>query len=158
MYYTVIEVSKKTGLSPHTIRYYLKEGLFPSIKTDARGRRLFSETDIETFYMIECMKRCRMTISEIRQYMAWLAEGDRNIDKCLSLFQEKPRVMAAELQKLQECAEAVEYKVWYYEKAKEAGTISVHDTMSGEDIPERMRAIRSRMSHVERLVPPEKNI
>lgn len=157
MYYTVIGVSKKTGLSPHTIRYYLKEGLFPSIKTDTRGRRLFSQTDIETFYMIECMKRCGMTIHEIRQYMAWLAEGDQNIDKCLSLFQEKQRIMTAELQKLQECAEAVEYKVWYYEKAKAAGTISVHDTMSRDDIPERMQAIRSRMSHVERLIPPKQN-
>lgn len=158
MYYTVIEVSKKTGLSPHTIRYYLKEGLFPSIKTDARGRRLFSQTDIETFYMIECMKRCRMTINEIRQYMVWLAEGDQNIDKCLSLFQEKQRVMAAELRKLQECAEAVEYKVWYYEKAKEAGTISVHNAMKREDIPERMQSIRSRMSHVERLIPSKQNV
>lgn len=157
MYYTVIEVSKKTGLSPHTIRYYLKERLFPSIKTDARGRRLFSQTDIETFYMIECMKRCGMTINEIRQYMVWLAEGDQNIDKCLSLFREKQRVMAAELRKLQECAEAVEYKVWYYEKAKEAGTISVHNTMRREDIPERMQTIRSRMSHVERLIPSKQN-
>ncbi len=157
MYYTVIEVSKKTGLSPHTIRYYLKEGLFPSIKTDIRGRRLFSQTDIETFYMIECMKRCGMTIREIRQYMSWLAEGDRNIDKCLSLFQEKQRVLTAELRKLQECAEAVEYKVWYYEQAQKAGTISVHNTMEGDDIPERMRSIRSRMSHVERLIPPKQN-
>lgn len=147
MFYTVIEVSQKTGLSPHTIRYYLKEGLFPAIKRDARGTRLFSQTDIETFYMIECMKRCGMTISEIRQYMAWLAEGDQNIEKCLNLFLQKKQVLVEELQKLKECVDAVEYKVWYYEKAKEAGTLSVHDTMEKEDIPEKMQTIRSRMSH-----------
>lgn len=155
MFYTVIEVSKKTGLSPHTIRYYLKEGLFPTIKRDAKGTRLFGQADIETFYMIECMKRCGMTISEIRQYMAWLAEGDRNIEKCLNLFQEKQRVLAEEQRKLKECADAVEYKIWYYEKAMEAGTISVHDTMKKEDIPEKMQAIRSHMSHVNRLTAEE---
>lgn len=157
MFYTVIEVSRRTGLSPHTIRYYLKEGLFPTIKKDTRGTRLFTQTDIETFYMIECMKNCGMTIGEIRQYMVWLAEGDRNIDRCLNLFQEKQRRVAAELRKLTECAEAVEYKVWYYEQAKEAGTISVHDTMKAEDIPERMKMIRARMSHVERLTAGEPN-
>ena len=156
MFYTVIEVSRETGLSPHTIRYYLKEGLFPAIKTDARGTRLFSQMDIETFYMIECMKNCGMTISEIRQYMTWLVEGDQNIDKCLDLFREKQQVLAAELQRLEECAEAVEYKVWYYEKAREAGTISIHDTMKKEDIPERMQMIRSRMVHVKRLTEAEK--
>lgn len=151
MFYTVIEVSQKTGLSPHTIRYYLKEGLFPAIKRDSRGTRLFSQTDIETFYMIGCMKRCGMTISEIRQYMTWLAEGDQNIDQCLNLFQEKQKILAKELKKLKECADAVDYKVWYYKKAKEAGTLSVHDTMKKEDIPDKMQTIRSRMIHVKRM-------
>lgn len=144
--YTVKEVSEQLGLSPHTIRYYLKEGLFPAIKKDARGFRLFDQSDIEAFYLIKCMKYCGMTISEIRQYMSWLAEGDQNIDKCLHLFQEKRRVLTEELQKLKECAEAVKYKIWFYEKAKEAGTISVHASLKAEEIPEQMQLIRARMS------------
>lgn len=107
--------------------------------------------------MIECMKRCGMTISEIRQYMTWLAEGDQNIEKCLNLFQEKQRFLAEKLQKLKECADAVEYKVWYYEKAKEAGTLSVHNKLKNEEIPEKMQEIRSRMSHVKRLTAEEKS-
>lgn len=151
MFYTVIEFARKTGLSPHTIRYYLKEGLFPSIRRDASGTQLFIEDDLETFYIIQCMKRCGMTIREIRQYMLWLEEGDQNIDRCLELFRKRQRALEEERRILDECADAVEYKVWYYEKAKEAGTISVHEEMEQADIPERMREIRSRMSHVERL-------
>lgn len=55
------------------------------------------------------------------------------------------------MQKLKECADAVDYKVWYYEKAKEAETLSVHDTMKKEDIHDRMQTIRSRMIHVKRM-------
>lgn len=65
MLYTVKEVSQKTGLSPYTIRYYLREGLFPSIERDSNGTRLFSKTNIESLYIIECMKRYGMTIREI---------------------------------------------------------------------------------------------
>ena len=151
MLYTVKEVSDRTGLTPYTIRYYLKEGLFPNIERDSNGTRLFSDEDIESFYMIACMKRCGMTIGDIRQYMDWLAEGDVNIDKCLGLFLEKQQVLEKELALLSECVDAVHYKVWYYQTAKEAGTISVHATMPPEDIPDEMREIRSRMKEVERL-------
>lgn len=151
MLYTVKDVSQQTGLTPYTVRFYLKEGLFPRIARNENGTRLFAQTDIETFYMIECMKRCGMTISEIRQYMEWLVEGDQNIDKCLHLFQEKQKVLEAEMRRLQECIDAVNYKVWYYETAKEAGTISVHESMAQEDVPDEMRDIRSRMVHVRRM-------
>ena len=151
MLYTVKEVSQKTGLSPYTIRYYLREGLFPSIERDSNGTRLFNETNIETFYMIECMKRCGMTIGEIRQYMQWLSEGDQNINQCLNLFIEKQHVLENEMKRLQECLDAVRYKVWYYKTAQEAGTISVHDNMPSEDIPKDMQEIRSRMANVKRL-------
>ena len=151
MLYTVKEVAEKTGQTPYTVRYYLKEGLFPAIERASNGTRLFRERDIESFYMIECMKRCGMTIGEIRQYMDWLQEGDGNIDKCLELLRQKQAALDRELRRLQECVEAVRYKVWYYETAKAAGTISVHDAMPQADIPEEMREIRARMIHVNRL-------
>lgn len=151
MLYTVKEVSQKTGLSPYTIRYYLREGLFSSIERDSNDTRLFAKIDIETLYMIECMKHCGMTISEIRQYMEWLSEGNQNIDKCLNLFAGKQHVLENEMKRLQECIDAVKYKVWYYKIAQKAGTISIHDNMPQEDIPKDMQEIRSRMVDVKRL-------
>ena len=151
MFYTVKDVSEKTGLSPYTIRYYLREGLFPLIERDSNGTRLFCKTDMETLYIIECMKRCGMTISEIRQYMEWLVEGDQNIDKCLGLFTEKQKTLENEMKRLQECMDAVQYKIWYYNTAQKAGTIAVHDNMPTEDIPKDMQEIRSRMVDVKRL-------
>ena len=155
MFYTVKDVSQKTGLTPYTIRYYLKEGLFPAIQRDSNGTRLFSDIDIETIYMIECMKRSGMTINEMRQYIQWLEVGDINIDKCLSLFQEKQQHLQKQLKQLLECIDAVNYKVWYYQTAKEAGTISVHDSLPESQIPTDMRDIRARMIHVKRLTGSE---
>ena len=149
MLYTVKEVAQRTGLTPYTIRYYLKEGLFPMVERDSNGTRLFRESDIENFYMIECLKRCGMTINDMKQYVAWLMEGDANIDKCLILFQSKQQILEKKMAELQECMDAIRYKVWYYQTAKDAGSLSAHCTMPNEKIPEEMREIRSRMMHVE---------
>lgn len=156
MLYTVKEVAEKTGLTPYTIRYYLKEGLFPNVERDSNGTRLFRDSDLESFYMIECMKRCGMTINEIHQYMEWLMEGDHNIDKCLSLFQEKMDVLKKEMERLKECMEAVSYKIWYYETAKDAGTLSIHETLSPDDIPKDMKKIRARMMNVKQITEGKK--
>lgn len=151
MLYTVKEISEKTGLTPYTIRYYLKEGLLSNVERDSNGTRLFKESDLESFYMIECLKRCGMTINEIHQYMEWLMKGDQNIGKCLSLFQEKKAVLENELKRLKEVIEAVDYKIWYYETANNAGTHLVHETMSQEEIPKDMKSIRARMVNVKRI-------
>ena len=39
---TVKDVAEKTGLTPHTIRYYAKEGLLPTVKRDKNGVRVFA--------------------------------------------------------------------------------------------------------------------
>ena len=39
---TVNDAARLTGLSPYTIRYYLREGLIPTVERDRNGTRLFS--------------------------------------------------------------------------------------------------------------------
>ncbi|WP_418804817.1 MerR family DNA-binding transcriptional regulator, partial [Phascolarctobacterium sp.] len=39
MYYTVCEVAKRLNLSPHTIRFYSKEGLLDFVERDQNGNR-----------------------------------------------------------------------------------------------------------------------
>ena len=121
------------------------------VERASNGTRLFRESDLESFYIIECMKRCGMTISEIKQYSAWLAEGDQNIGKCLQLFQGKMEVLRQEQRRLNECMDAVRYKIWYYSTAQDAGTLSVHKNMPEDSVPEEMKEIRSRMMNVKRF-------
>lgn len=148
---TVKDMAEMTGLSPHTIRYYLHEGLLPAVERDGNGTHVFRESDLESFYMIECMKSCGMTIAQIREYLAKLMEGDAHIDEFIALFEDQLVSVQQKIDRLQECKESVEYKVWYYKKAKEAGTISVHECMEIEDVPPRMARIRANMANVRNL-------
>ena len=48
-----------------TLRYYDKEGLFPHLKR-VNGVRQFSESEIETLRVIDCLKRSGLEIKDIK--------------------------------------------------------------------------------------------
>ena len=50
--YTIREVCEKTGLTAHTLRYYEKEKLLPSVGRSAGGFRQYTDEDMETLGMI----------------------------------------------------------------------------------------------------------
>ena len=54
--YTIGQVSEMFGLPISTLRYYDKQGLFPGMERIS-GIRKFSEKEIETLRVIECLKR-----------------------------------------------------------------------------------------------------
>ena len=149
--YTIKTVAEKTGLSPHTIRFYAREGLLPTIRRSDSGVRLFRDEDLEAIYIIECLKNCGMKISEIKDFTEWTLEGDTTIDKRLSLFREKYEAMQEKIKQMEETLDALRYKVWFYETAQEFGSVEVHDKMPPEAVPAEMREIRARMNHVERV-------
>lgn len=147
---TIKDIAARTGHSVYTIRYYVREGLLPGAQRDKNGVRHFTEEDLESIYIIECLKNCDMSIQEIREFTQWTLAGDSTIDQRLSLFREKYELLRDKLSKLRETLEAVRYKIWFYETAAQAGTLAIHDELS-EEVPEEMREIRERMKHVERL-------
>ena len=53
--YTIGQVSEMFDLPISTLRYYDKEGLFPTIQRDS-GIRKFGEKELEALRVIECLK------------------------------------------------------------------------------------------------------
>ena len=50
-----------------------------------------------------------------------------------------------QIQQLQHTLETVEYKCWFYEAAKAAGTVDVPGAMTDADVPDQFRAIRQEL-------------
>ena len=87
------------------------------------------------------MKKAGMSIRDIRQYIELALRGDDTIDTRLKMFTHQRDVLLAQMEEMRHTLETVEYKCWYYETAKAAGTIDVPRDMADEDVPERFRAI-----------------
>lgn len=78
--YTIGQIAKMFDLPISTLRYYDKEGLFPNMARSS-GIRKFSESEIETLRVIECLKKTGMEIKDIKQFMDWCAEGPSTYTK-----------------------------------------------------------------------------
>lgn len=145
MYYTVSQAAKKVNISPHTLRFYSKEGLLPFVDRNESGIRMFKPEDFEWLFIIDCLKKTGMSIKQIKQFIDWCLEGDSTIDQRFEMFKERQETVEKQIAELQEALDVIKYKRWLYEVAKAAGTTAVHDTMNSEDVPEEIRSIKERI-------------
>ena len=147
MVYTVGEMARLLGVPASTLRYYDKEGLLPFVERSSGGIRMFQEKDFEWLQIISCMKKAGMPIKDIRHYIELAMKGDVTIDARLEMFQHQRDVLNEQLKELQHTLKMVEYKCWYYETAKVAGSINAPKNMRDDDLPEEFRAIRQELKN-----------
>ena len=88
------------------------------------------------------MKKAGMSIRDIRQYIEMALAGDDTIDLRLAMFRRQREELQAQMEDLQHTMEMVDYKCWYYETAKAAGTTDLPQKMALSEVPARFRKIR----------------
>jgi len=140
MYYTVCEVAKRLNLSPHTIRFYAKEGLLTFVVRDQNGNRIFKESDFERLFIIASLKRAGMSIKQIREFTVLCDQGDSTIAQRLQIIMNQREAVEEQITELQDALDVLKYKTWLYETALEAGTTAIHDNM-----PPNIRRIKERI-------------
>ena len=110
MAYTISQVSKLTGISPSTIRYYDKEGLLPRVERK-NGIRLFTDTDIRWFHLLTCLKNTGMPIKRI-------------LKERQALIREQRQFVQDQIDQLLFYMQELDFKEWYYNKALSLGSES----------------------------------
>lgn len=148
MIYTVGEAAKILNVAPSTLRYYDKEGLLPFMERSGSGIRVFREQDFDWLFIIECLKKSGLSIKEIKHYINMTLKGDETIDERLQMFQNQREKVLRQMRELQDTLDTLNYKCWYYEVAKQAGTTAVHQTLSAEEIPESLRAAKANLARM----------
>ena len=137
MFYTISQLAEKLSVSAHTLRFYEKEGLLPSIQRDQSGNRLFSQADAEWLELLMCLKNTGMPLKEIKQFVEWLEQGDRSIKQRLALFQAQVEKVEQQIAELQRHLEILKYKRQFYQCAKELGSVqAVLDTQLQKEFVE----------------------
>lgn len=116
--YSIGEISKMFDLPISTLRYYDKEGLFPHLKR-VNGVRQFSENEIETLRIIDCLKRSGLEIKDIKEYMNLCSLGNSTLKQRKEIFVKQKEEVLQEMEKLQKVLSMLNYKCWYYDQAIE---------------------------------------
>lgn len=138
MYYTIGEVSRMFHLPISTLRYYDKQGLFPKLERES-GIRKFSDTEIETLRVIECLKKSGLEIKDIQQFIHWCSIGPSTYQNRYDLIQKQKEKTENEIKELNKALDMLKYKCWYYSKAIEYGDEKIAKEMTIDKLPEEIR-------------------
>lgn len=136
--YTIGQVSEMFDLPISTLRYYDKEGFFPNIQR-VSGIRKFSEAEIQSLRIIECLKKSGLEIKDIKQFMQWCNEGSSTYEKRHDLFLKQKQNVEHEIKRLNHTLDILNYKCWYYEQAIKDGNEDRLQNLNPEDLPEEIR-------------------
>src|ERR1700728_339851 len=68
---TIQDVSRRSGLSEPTLRYYEEVGLIGPVARDARsGHRRYRDEDLDTLQALACLRAMGVGIEDMRTYQA----------------------------------------------------------------------------------------
>ncbi|MEQ4719855.1 MerR family transcriptional regulator [Nonomuraea sp. B19D2] len=109
------EVSKRSGLSVHALRFYEKEGLFANpVRRTANGRRIYHEEDLEWLASCTKLRSSGMSLAAIRRYVELARQGAGNEHERLALLRDHEQQVEAQIRELQECLDVIRYKADVY--------------------------------------------
>ena len=113
--YTVKELSKKLGLSSHTIRFYDKEHLFPFVKRDvSNDERLFSDADWAFGKLIKCLRQIGLSIHDCRLFILDTLIGDDTVKERLLILVNLQASLRKQIHELQEAERDLQYKIRFF--------------------------------------------
>lgn len=108
------ELSRQSGLSAHTLRFYEAEGILKPAGRAANGHRRYRREDLLWLEFVLRLKRTGMPLADIRRYAALRAEGETTLHARLAMLKLHRERLVAEIEELLTCAEALDDKIRIY--------------------------------------------
>ena len=115
MGYSIAEVAEKTNLTPHTLRYYEKEGLLPFVDRSDTGNRDFKDKDMEWLELICCLKNTGMSIKQIKEVITLCLKGDDTLEIRREIFIRHREEVLSQIEELHKNLDKINCKINYYD-------------------------------------------
>ena len=113
--YTMKETCEKTGLSYETLKFYCNQGLVPNVKRDNNNHRIFDEKDVAWINSLNCLKKCGMSISEMKEYINLCLAGERSIPERKDNQAQKREALVEQLRQVQNSIDYIDWKQEFYD-------------------------------------------
>ena len=116
MLYTMLQACKETGMTYQALKFYCNEGLVPNVKRDKNNRRVFDERDIAWINSLTCLKKCGMSIQEMKTYLALCLQGECTIPQRKELLAQKQEALRETMRELLESIAYIDWKQNFYDE------------------------------------------
>jgi MerR family transcriptional regulator, aldehyde-responsive regulator len=99
---TIQQVSRRSGLSEPTLRYYEQIGLLGTVARDERsGHRRYDHATVERIDALACLRAAGVGVAEMRAYLRLLARGDEAAPQQRELYARHADRLSAQIEQLQ---------------------------------------------------------
>ena len=118
MTYTMMQTCKETDMTYQALKYYCNEGLVPNVKRDDNNRRIFDERDVKWIKDLVCLKKCGMSIKEMKEYLDLCLQGPSTIPEREVMLAEKKKALQAQIAELNEYVDYIDWKQNFYDEVQ----------------------------------------
>ena len=116
MLYTMMQVCKETGMPSQALKFYCNEGLATNGKRDKNNRRVFDERDVAWIGSLTCLKKCGMSIQEMKEYLAMCLQGEASIPQRKEMLAQKQAALRETIRELQDSVAYIDWKQNFYDE------------------------------------------
>ncbi|MCO8274998.1 MerR family transcriptional regulator [Actinoplanes sp. TRM 88003] len=98
---TILEMSRRSGFSEPTLRYYEKTGLLGRVDRDpGTGHRRYDGATAERVEALACLRSSGVSVDGLRDYVRLVEVGVEAADELRDLFATQAGQLAAEIERL----------------------------------------------------------
>lgn len=112
--YTMKQACEQVGMTYEALKFYCNQGLVPHVKRDKNNYRIFDQRDIEWIKGLTCLKRCGMSIEDMKTYLALCLQGQSTIPQRQLILEKQRRLLSEKISDLQRDIDYIDWKQNYY--------------------------------------------
>lgn len=133
MLFSMKQTCEKTGMTYEALKFYCNQGLVPNVKRDAGNRRVFDERDIAWIESLGCLKRCGLSIQEMRYYVQLCQQGAASIPERKVILAQKREALLEQIAQLEDAVAYVDQKQKFYDDVLAGRQPYVSNLLNGEE-------------------------
>lgn len=112
----MMQVCRELDMTYQTLKFYCNEGLVPNVKRDENNRRIFDERDVRWIKDLTCLKRCGLSIQEMKAYLDLCLAGESTIVLRKQMLAKKQEELRATIKELEDSVAYIDWKQNLYDE------------------------------------------
>lgn len=133
MIYTMMQVCRGADLTYQALKFYCNEGLVPNVKRDQNNRRIFDEHDLKWIKDLVCLKKCGMSIQEMKEYLDLCLQGQSTIPQRKEMLTRKQEALRRSIRELEDSVDYIDWKQNFYDEVLSGKRPYVSNLIRAED-------------------------
>jgi len=109
------QVCTELNITYETLRFYCDEGLVPNVKRDRNNWRIFDERNLNWLKSLLCLKRCGMSINDMKKYMNLCLQGISTVGERKAILNAQKEMLVRQISEIQESIEFIDGKQAFFD-------------------------------------------